>query len=80
MRLKLAVNKALHVGDNAQVIRDLEVATNLNMTDIRGNYIVAILTVLSESTLDKELINNILSFVLRLRDRGRDCRWFNQLL
>ena len=69
MRLKLAVNKALHTGNNAQVVRDLEVATDLNMTDVRGNYIVAILTVLLESTLDKELIDNILSFVLRLRDQ-----------
>ena len=69
MRLKLAVNKALHAGNYARVVRDLEVAANLNMTDLRDNYIVAILTVLSESTLDKELINNILSFVLRLRDR-----------
>ena len=43
MRLKLAVNKALHVGDNAQVIRDLEVATNLNMTDIRGNILSFVL-------------------------------------
>lgn len=69
MRLKLAVNKALHAGNNAQVVRDLEVAANLNMTGVRGNYIVAILTVLSEGTLDKELINNILSFVLRQRDQ-----------
>ena len=59
MRLKLAVNKALHAGNYARVVRDLEVAANLNMTDLRDNYIVAILTVLSESTLDKELINNI---------------------
>ena len=69
MRLKLAVNKALHTGNNAQVVRDLEVATDLNMTDVRGNYIVAILTVLSEGILDKELINNTLSFVLRQRDQ-----------
>ena len=83
MRLKLAVNKALHTGNNAQVVRDLEVATDLNMTDVRGNYIVAILTVLSESTLDKELINNILSFVLRLRDReetaGGSTNYYNLL-
>ena len=83
MRLKLAVNKALHVGDNAQVIRDLEVATNLNMTDIRGNYIVAILTILSERTLDRELIDNILSFVLRLRDQeevtGGSTNYYNLL-
>ena len=69
MRLKLAVNKALHAGNYARVVRDLEVAANLNMTDLRDNYIVAILTVLSESTLDKELINNTLSFVLRQRDQ-----------
>ena len=74
MRLKLAVNKALHAGNYARVVRDLEVAANLNMTDLRDNYIVAILTVLSESTLDKELINNILSFVLRLRDREETAR------
>ena len=60
MRLKLAVNKALHAGNNVQVVRDLEVAANLNMTGVRGNYIVAILTVLSEGILDKELINNTL--------------------
>ena len=69
MRLKLAVNKALHAGNNVQVVRDLEVAANLNMTGVRGNYIVAILTVLSEGILDKELINNTLSFVLRQRDQ-----------
>ena len=39
------------------------------MTGVRGNYIVAILTVLSEGILDKELINNTLSFVLRQRDQ-----------
>ena len=83
MRLKLAVNKALHTGNNAQVVRDLEVATDLNMTDVRGNYIVAILTVLLESTLDKELIDNILSFVLRLRDQeeaaGGSTNYYNLL-
>ena len=83
MRLKLAVNKALHAGNYARVVRDLEVAANLNMTDLRDNYIVAILTVLSESTLDKELINNILSFVLRLRDReetaGGSTNYYNLL-
>ncbi len=83
MRLKLAVNKALHAGNYARVVRDLEVAANLNMTDLRDNYIVAILTVLSESTLDKELINNILSFVLRLRDReetaGGSINYYNLL-
>lgn len=83
MRLKLAINKALHAGNNAQVISDLEVATSLNMTDIRGNYVVAILTVLLERNLDKELIDNILSFVLRLRDQeevtGGSTNYYNLL-
>jgi hypothetical protein len=83
MRLKLAINKALHAGNNAQVISDLEVAASLNMTDIRGNYVVAILTVLLERNLDKELIDNILSFVLRLRDQeevtGGSTNYYNLL-
>ena len=83
MRLKLAVNKALHAGNYARVVRDLEVAANLNMTDLRDNYIVAILTVLSESTLDKELINNILSFVLRISEQekaeGGSTNYYNLL-
>ncbi len=69
MRLKLAIIKALHAGNNEQVVRDLEVATSLNMTDVQGDYIVAVLTVLSERTLDKELIDNILSFVLKLKEQ-----------
>ena len=83
MRLKLAINKALHAGNNAQVISDLEVAASLNMTDIRDNYVVAILTVLLERNLDKELIDNILSFVLRLRDQeevtGGSTNYYNLL-
>ena len=83
MRLKLAINKALHAGNNAQVISDLEVAASLNMTDIRCNYVVAILTVLLERNLDKELIDNILSFVLRLRDQeevtGGSTNYYNLL-
>ncbi len=83
MRLKLAVCKALHTGDNVRVVRDLEVATSLNMTDTRGDYIVAILTILSERALDRELIDNILSFVLRLRDQeevtGGSTNYYNLL-
>ena len=83
MRLKLAVCKALHTGDNVRVVRDLEVATILNMTDTRGDYIVAILTILSERALDRELIDNILSFVLRLRDQeevtGGSTNYYNLL-
>lgn len=69
MRLKLAIIKALHAGNNEQVVRDLEVATSLNMTDVQGDYIVAVLTVLSERALNKELIDNILSFVLKLKEQ-----------
>ena len=83
MSLKLAINKALHVGNNAQVIRDLEVATSLNMTDIQGDYIVAILTVLSERISDKKLIDDALSFVLRLKDQeeavGGSTNYYNLL-
>ncbi len=83
MRLKLAIAKALHVGNNEQVFRDLEFATNLNMADVRGDYTIAILTVLTERTLDKELVNNILSFMLKLKEQeeaaGDSINYYNLL-
>ena len=69
MRLKLAMAKALHEGNNEQVFRDLEFATHLNMADLRGEYIIAILTLLTDRTLGKELVNNILSVVLKLKEQ-----------
>ena len=71
MRLKLAIIKALHTGDNEQVFRDLEVAANLHMTDVRGEYIVAVLTLLSERNLNKNLIDSVLSFVLRISEQEK---------
>ena len=83
MRLKLAIIKALHTGDNEQVFRDLEVAANLHMTDVRGEYIVAVLTLLSERNLNKNLIDSVLSFVLRISEQekaeGGSTNYYNLL-
>ena len=53
------------------------------MTDIQGDYIVAILTVLSERISDKKLIDDALSFVLRLKDQeeavGGSTNYYNLL-
>lgn len=83
MRLKLAMAKALHEGNNEQVFRDLEFATHLNMADLRGEYIIAILALLTDRTLGKELVNNILSFVLKLKEQeemaGGSINYYNLL-
>ena len=83
MRLKLAIIEALHVGNNEQVFRDLNVATNLDMTGVRGEYVIAVLSVLSERNLDKKLIDSVLSFVLRLSEQeeaeGGSTNYYNLL-
>lgn len=83
MRLKLAIIEALHAGNNEQVFRDLNVATNLDMTGVRGEYVIAVLSVLSERNLDKKLIDSVLSFVLRLSEQeeaeGGSTNYYNLL-
>ncbi|MEI3011622.1 MAG: hypothetical protein V8T46_05165 [Sutterella seckii] len=83
MRLKLAIIEALHAGNNEQVFRDLDVATNLDMTGVRGEYVIAVLSVLSERNLDKKLIDSVLSFVLRLSEQeeaeGGSTNYYNLL-
>ena len=75
MRLKLAIIEALHVGNNEQVFRDL--------TGVRGEYVIAVLSVLSERNLDKKLIDSVLSFVLRLSEQeeaeGGSTNYYNLL-
>ena len=65
------------------MFRDLEVAANLHMTDVRGEYIVAVLTLLSERNLNKNLIDSVLSFVLRISEQekaeGGSTNYYNLL-
>lgn len=70
MRIKLAIAKALHAGKYGKVVHDLETVVEMNLGEIRGSYLLAVLTYLSDMNLEKELVNQVLTFVLQMSDQG----------
>lgn len=75
MRLKLAVRKALQKNHFLEVLQNLCVAVRLKITGAEGEYIVAIMNVLTDCSLQKEEAEKALQLVLQLykqeeRDEG----------
>lgn len=71
MRLKLAVAKALHDKQYEQVLQSLEMVVNMNLMELKGSYLLAVLSVLADESLEIVQVNKMLSFALRLTERGK---------
>ncbi len=71
MRLKLAVAKALHGKQYDQVIQSLEMIVNMNLMELKGSYLLAVLSVLADESLEVVQVNKMLSFALQLTAWGK---------
>lgn len=69
MRVKLQLADAVQAKDWSRAVQNLCVAADLNITEVRGSYVVAMLNILTREKINKTDIQMALALVQRLSDQ-----------